>query len=139
MNHSKQRDLIYDYLCGTRSHPTADDVYQAVKPIQPDISLGTVYRNLNLLADNGTILRLHMKDGLDHFDADTSEHFHFYCNNCKRLFDLEMKLPTSLDGLIDAADRSPIGDVEGCMMYFYGACDECRRAAAEKKSDLTDR
>lgn len=126
MNHSRQRDMIMEFLKSTKSHPTADEVYRNVKQKEPDISLGTVYRNLNLLADNNMILRLHMNDGIDHFDADISEHHHLYCRECKRVYDLEMKLPISLNKLVKTADSNCDDSVDGCVIFFHGTCAKCK-------------
>lgn len=125
MNHSHQRDLIMDFLKGTTSHPTAEEVYEVVRKSEPNISLGTVYRNLNLLADNKMILRLHMENGIDHFDADISEHYHYFCNSCGRIYDLAMKPPVQLSKVIKSADKVAPGHIEGCTLYFYGKCANC--------------
>lgn len=74
---SRQRQAIMDYLMSTTEHPTADTIYANVKEQYPNISLGTVYRNLNLLADEGQILRLSCGDGSDHFDGTIEPHYHF--------------------------------------------------------------
>ena len=79
LKHSKQRDSILEFLAARKDHPTADVVYMNVREQLPNISLGTVYRNLTLLSDLGEILRLRVGDGTDHFDADTSPHNHFVC------------------------------------------------------------
>lgn len=126
MNHSRQRDLIFEYLRNTKSHPTADEVYAEVRKNEPYISLGTVYRNLNLLADNRMILRIHTTDGIDHFDADIKEHYHFYCTDCKRVSDLDLKLPVSMKKLIGEANKVTQGSVDGCIVYYYGKCESCR-------------
>jgi len=125
VNHSKQRDLIMAFLGGTKSHPTAEEVYKEVRRQLEGISLGTVYRNLNQLADNGMIRRLHMQDGIDRFDADVSEHYHLYCNGCKRVYDLELKLPMQVSKLVKAADKSSEGTVDGCVITFWGKCVNC--------------
>lgn len=125
MNHSKQRDVIMEYLKSTVSHPTADEVYKNVKEKQPDISLGTVYRNLNLLADKNMILRLHMSDGIDRFDADISEHHHLYCRKCKRVYDLKMKKEVDMGKLVKAVDNCG-NSVEGCVIFFHGVCEKCK-------------
>lgn len=72
LKHSKQRDSIKEFLATRKDHPTADVVYMNVRQSFPNISLGTVYRNLTLLADIGEIARLRVGDGVDHFDYDTS-------------------------------------------------------------------
>ena len=77
--YSRQREEIKKYLSTRKDHPSADQVYAAMRQEIPNISLGTVYRNLTMLADTGEILRLRVGDGVDHFDYDTSEHYHFIC------------------------------------------------------------
>jgi len=125
MNHSRQRDLIMDYLAGTKSHPTAEEVYENVSRIEPNISLGTVYRNLNLLSDNKMIIRIHTQDGVDHFDADTRDHYHFYCTKCGRVYDLEMEMSAAVRKLVRKASEVTDCRVEGCMIYFHGICNNC--------------
>ena len=82
MKYSRQRELIKSVLSKRTNHPTAEDIYQEVHDIEPTISLATVYRNLNLLADNGEIRKIKFQGTSDRFDPITSEHFHFVCNNC---------------------------------------------------------
>ena len=77
LKRSRQREMIKSFLMGRKDHPTADVIYSNLKQQDPNLSLGTVYRNLTLLSDMGEILRLRVGDGVDHFDADTSEHYHF--------------------------------------------------------------
>ena len=125
---SKQRDLIKDFLMGRNDHPTADVVYMNVRQQNPSISLGTVYRNLTLLADIGEIQRLRLGDGVDHFDADISQHYHFICNDCGRVIDLEMD---SIDGVTDIAAKNFDGTIKGHITYFYGSCDQCTKVMQE--------
>ena len=82
-----------------KDHPTADVVYHSLRADFPNISLGTVYRNLTLLADLGEIARLRLGDGVDHFDADTSRHYHFICSECGSVLDLHTEFPDSFDSL----------------------------------------
>ena len=88
IKHSKQRDSIKTCLMGRRDHPTADAVYMSIREEFPNISLGTVYRNLNLLVDLGEIQKLTCGNGPDRFDADTSPHYHFVCRQCGAVSDL---------------------------------------------------
>ena len=97
---SKQRDLIKNFLMGRKDHPTADIIYMNVRQQLPNISLGTVYRNLTLLADIGEIQRLRVGDGVDHFDADISPHYHFVCTECGNVVDLQMD---NIDSINDIA------------------------------------
>ncbi len=122
LKHSKQRDMIKDFLMSRKDHPTADVVYMNVRQIQPNISLGTVYRNLTLLADIGEIQRLRLGDGVDHFDADISEHYHFKCNDCGSVIDLEMG---SIQSIKDVAQKKFDGHIAGHVTHFYGSCKNC--------------
>lgn len=120
--YSRQREAIKEYLSGTKEHPTADTVYMHIKQIYPNISLGTVYRNLNLLAEKGEILKLNCQDGCDRFDGNPKPHYHFLCRGCGRVFDIEMD---SIDHINVIAGANFKGKVEGHVTFFYGMCTEC--------------
>ena len=119
---SKQRDMIKAFLMGRKDHPTADVIYMNVRQQNPNISLGTVYRNLNLLADIGEIQRLRVGDGMDHFDADISPHYHFVCTACDSVIDLKMP---SIENINDIAGAEFDGKIAGHVTYFYGTCSTC--------------
>lgn len=123
--HSRQRELIKEFLMGRKDHPTADIIYASVRQRNPNISLGTVYRNLTLLAQSGEINRLSVGDGVDHFDADTSPHYHFVCKKCGSVVDLEMD---SIEGIKDTAGVNFDGHIEGHVTYFYGTCRCCMKS-----------
>ena len=99
LKYSRQREAIKSFLMTRKDHPTADVVYHSLRADFPNISLGTVYRNLTLLADLGEIARLRLGDGVDHFDADTSRHYHFICSECGSVLDLHTEFPDSFDSL----------------------------------------
>lgn len=122
LKYSRQREAVLTYLRSTTSHPTAESVYFNIRKEFPKISLGTVYRNLNLLADNGEILRLRCGDGVEHFDATVEPHNHFICRNCGKVIDLPMKLVENID---HEAGQKFSGEIEGHELYFYGKCDQC--------------
>ena len=124
LKHSKQRDLIKEFLMTRKDHPTADVVYMNVRQQNPNISLGTVYRNLTLLADIGEISRLRLGDGVDHFDADTSPHYHFICSDCGSVIDLEMD---SIDQIDSMAGANFDGEITGHVTCFYGSCGSCKK------------
>ncbi len=123
--HSKQREAILDYLHSTTSHPTADMVYAHVREVIPNISLGTVYRNLNMLADAGEILRLSCGGTSDRYDGTVAPHYHFLCRDCGSVSDLEMN---GLDHINVIAGAGFEGTIEGHIAYFYGHCPECTKA-----------
>ena len=121
---SRQRQAIIDYLCSTKEHPTADTVYHYVREQYPNVSLGTVYRNLNLLAEEGEILRLSCGDGSDRFDGNPLPHYHFLCNSCKRVLDLEIQ---GLEHINTLASVGFDGCIEGHTVLFYGKCPNCKK------------
>lgn len=122
LKYSRQRESIKEYLMTRKDHPTADMVYINVKKEFPNISLGTVYRNLTLLSDIGEILKLNMGDGADHFDAKITPHNHFICINCGNVIDLE------IDVEIDTSTCKDFnGEIDGHVVYFYGKCGTCMK------------
>ena len=122
--HSRQREQIIEFLKGRKDHPTADMVYSNVRMQNPNISLGTVYRNLTLLSESGEINRLNIGDGVDHFDADTSPHYHFVCQKCGCVMDLKMD---SIEEITARAAENFEGQIAGHMTYFYGTCLQCSK------------
>ncbi|MCX4321701.1 MAG: transcriptional repressor [Lachnospiraceae bacterium] len=122
VKYSRQRQLIHSFLMTRKDHPTADVVYQNVRQEYPNISLGTVYRNLTLLADRGEILRLQVGDGVDHFDADTSLHCHFVCSDCGGVTDMQLDC---MNEMLADARRNFDGRVERQTTCFYGLCGKC--------------
>lgn len=122
LKHSKQRDLIKAFLMTRKDHPTADVVYMNVRQQYPNISLGTVYRNLTILSEIGEIQRLRVGDGVDHFDADTSPHYHFVCTECGSVIDLKIN---NIDSITDIAGVDFDGQIAGHVTYFYGICGNC--------------
>ena len=124
LKHSKQRDSIKKFLSTRKDHPTADIVYLNVRKSFPNISLGTVYRNLTLLAEIGEITRLRIGDGVDHFDYDTSPHYHFVCSDCGRVSDFDFPF---MERMTQAARKSFKGEIEGHITYFYGRCENCSK------------
>lgn len=88
MKYSKQREEILKYVKSAKSHPTAKDIYSILRKNIPNISLGTVYRNLDNLSSEGKIKRLNSIGSEDRFDGDVYPHYHMICNGCGRIFDL---------------------------------------------------
>lgn len=121
---SRQRESIKEYLASTKEHPTADMVYMYIKTIYPNISLGTVYRNLNLLAEQGEIIKLSHGTGSDRFDGNTLPHYHFVCTKCSRVEDLDIT-PDVIEQLNQAAGSHFNGIIEGNSTFFYGKCSRC--------------
>ncbi len=117
---SKQRDKVLDVVRSTKSHPTADWVFHEVRKELPNVSLATVYRNLNLLAASGEINEV-LCDGQLRFDANKNEHFHFICRSCKGIFDIDETRVASPDF------KLPRGYVvQDLRIDFYGICPACQ-------------
>lgn len=119
---SRQRQSIKEYLEHTKDHPTADMVYLNIRQKYPNISLGTVYRNLNFLVEQGEVVRLTCGIGSDRFDGNIMPHYHFVCRNCGGVSDLEM---SSLDHINTLAAAKFNGKIEGHTTFFYGMCAAC--------------
>ncbi len=122
MKFSRQREAIKEFMMTRKDHPTADTVYTHMREEFPNISLGTVYRNLQLLTDLGELQKVRVGDGLDHFDADTSLHYHFYCRQCGAVIDMDMD---SLGEINDIASKTFDGCIESHNLTFSGLCGNC--------------
>lgn len=120
--YSRQRECILKNLQSRRDHPTADMVYESVQVEEPNISLGTVYRNLSFLAENGQILKISTGIGPDHFDGFTEAHNHFVCRECGRVLDLDY---VADEKIIADASKNFNGEIEGYDLQFYGTCEDC--------------
>ena len=119
---SKQRTAILEILEGTTSHPTAEWVYQEAIRSIPNISLGTVYRNLSKLAEAGIIQRMEIGDGIVHYDYTTDPHDHFYCNECGRLYDVPLAYDKNLDKV---ANETRFGKIDWHQLIYHGVCKAC--------------
>jgi len=128
MNYSRQRSLILDIIKNTKTHPTADWVYQEAKKELPTIGIATVYRNLNTLVEMGEVRRLVSGDGQDRFDGDIGEHFHMKCTCCGGLVDLEPEDDSKLFRLKKAIGEAFPGLGEGVELdavLLKGLCAKC--------------
>ncbi len=130
---TRQRRLILSELQASDAHPTADDVYQAVRRTLPRISLGTVYRNLEVLAECGAIERI--EGGPQRrYDADLYPHVHIRCQQCGRVDDVEVReIPKAVDLLEDAGGY----DVQGYRIEYVGLCPSCRDAGKPDRAGET--
>ena len=120
---TKQKDAILRVLRNTDIHPTANWIYKQVKQEIPHISLGTVYRDLKLLKQRGDIAELDYSGSLTRFDGNTSQHYHFHCQQCDRIIDIT----EAVDSEIDKRLATKTGfDVFCHRLEFYGLCRDCR-------------
>ncbi len=134
LKYSRQREAIKEFLQGRTDHPTADTVYTNIRQIYPNVSLGTVYRNLALLASLGEIRKISCEDGADRFDPETRPHYHVVCRSCGQVTDLPMEWAEQLDRRAEALYG---GRIEGHVTSFYGICEECLKAEENEKKCLT--
>ena len=122
IKHSRQREAIRQNLMKRYDHPTAEMVYMDIKEDFPNISLGTVYRNLSLLSDLGEIQKISTGAGPDRFDGNPKEHCHFLCKTCSGVSDLTFDYPEDLNAHV--SKHFP-GIIEGNIIQFYGVCPDC--------------
>lgn len=120
--YSRQREAIKEFLCGRTDHPTADTVYTCLREDHPNISLGTVYRNLTLLTELGEIVKITTGEGADRFDANVHRHHHFICTTCQNVYDLDM---ANIDSVMDTAAKGCSGQIDTYRINFYGTCEHC--------------
>ena len=122
LKYSRQREAVKEFLASRIDHPTADTVYTNLREKFPNISLGTVYRNLSLLADMGEIIKITTGDGADRFDGRITPHNHLIGRKCHKVSDLEME---SIDSILGIAQKNFLGKIDSHVTNFYGICGDC--------------
>jgi len=119
---SKQRLKIIEILKNTKSHPTADWIYGKLKNDFPNLSLGTVYRNLNILEKMGLIERIDFGKTFDRFEIKIKKHYHFVCENCGSIIDLNIPIEYNLE---EIARNNTNNKIITHKIQFYGICEKC--------------
>lgn len=123
MKVTRQRRAILEALQESKQHPTADEVYSRVRKQMPRISLGTVYRNLDLMAERGMITRLAPgENGRRHYDANSEPHAHVRCLRCGKMEDVDETAGIDWQRLTGVTDYQ----LTGCRVELTGLCPECR-------------
>lgn len=118
---SKQRDAILENLCSRYDHPTAMELFLSVREVIPNLSLGTLYRNLSQLEENGLVLRI--PDGSnDRFDGNVNQHAHFKCSSCGKVYDL---MSFKIDSVTFTDDI--ISELTNYSLMAYGYCKNCKK------------
>ena len=121
---SKQRDRILHILKNTRTHPTASWIYDKLKDEFPNLSMGTVYRNLNILVEQGLVKKIDFGSTFDRFEATLDPHYHFICEKCHSVIDLNIPIDNELNKKIkEATGLEPIRH----RIEFYGVCNNCKK------------
>lgn len=125
-----QRLAILDFLAGNTKHPTAEEIYNQLKPQFPSLSLATVYNTLEALAKAGELQEVRIQAEKRHFDPNPAPHAHFLCRVCASVHDLEadfpeINVPFNVNGYL----------VEEFTLYYYGVCPACRAKKREKTGE----
>ena len=121
VKYSRKREAIYQYLKHTKAHPDAETVYRALKPQWPDLSLGTVYRNLAHFLNDGSVVRID-SGPVCRYDANTTPHCHFSCTVCNHVYDVALSGggPKTDEGVL------AVGRADSCQIMFHGICNHCK-------------
>lgn len=121
IRHSDVRDRIYEYLCGTKAHPSANTIYNDLKPSIPKLSLGTVYTNLKFFEAHGQVIRVANVNGFERYDANCEDHVHFVCEECGAVIDI-------MDADIRKAKKAcQVGQakIKNIQIVLHGICESC--------------
>ncbi|MGN1051148.1 MAG: transcriptional repressor [Acutalibacteraceae bacterium] len=121
-NYSKKRDIIYNAFVNTNEHPSAKTVYEKLKPNYPDLSLGTVYRNISVFKSEGKLNTVCTIDGEERLDGNISPHMHLICKACGKIEDVPLSK-------LCAEENYPQEHgfkVENVNLAFFGKCKDCR-------------
>lgn len=122
LRYSRQRERIYDYLCSVEDHPSAEMIYEALRPEMPHLSLGTVYRNLKVLEEIGKVIRVTSIDHHERYDAICEAHAHFICDKCGRVIDL---LDVDMEAVKDACCLPDNTLPQQVGIVIGGICSQC--------------
>ena len=128
MNYSHQREKIEEVVLNSCNHPTAETVYENVRKELPNISLGTVYRNLNTLSEVGRIRKIPMPNHCDRFDSTLNRHFHIHCIKCDKLEDVNYNIN---DNIYKQIEKDKNCKILSCNLVFDGICNDCIKEGNE--------
>jgi len=122
-----QKGLVWDAVTSATNHPNAEQIYEDIVMKHPSISRATVYRNLNMLVDEGKVKRIRVLGGPDHFDRTLGNHYHIQCTSCKRVSDIEVFDDINLC----AKNIETYGYIlDSYEIVFNGICPECQNKRA---------
>jgi Fur family transcriptional regulator, peroxide stress response regulator len=125
VRNTRQRKYMLELLKATDAHPSAQWLFEKMKPEFPHLSFSTVYRNLGILEKEGALQRLTCGNAFDRYDGNAAPHSHFFCRRCGAVYDVDLGPVenTALSG-VNRCEHS----IEGCSVTFYGICENCRKA-----------
>lgn len=126
--HTIQQSLVYEAVNKLQCHATADEIYEEIVKEHPNISRATVYRNLRRLSETGDIRKLSIPGGADRFDHLCNDHCHVRCEQCGRVFDVDMEYISGLEKNIKNTNGFAF---TGYDILFHGICPECQKASEQ--------
>lgn len=119
MRNSATRNSIYQYLCGTKEHPSAEMIFNDLKGDLPNLSLGTVYRNLKQLEEIGRVIRVTTVDNHERYDANCEDHVHLVCERCGRVIDI---MDADINAAKAACNLSGGAKIKHIQIVLNGTC-----------------
>ena len=119
-----QKKVILDELKKSKKHPTAHELYDIIRVKMPTISLGTIYRNLEILSSEGIIRKIKHADKKKRYDAITDEHYHIRCIHCERIEDLTYNVCEDIEKKLGINTEY---EIKGCSLLFEGICPDCKK------------
>lgn len=119
---SKQRELTLNYVLRSDQHPTAESVYESLKKDNPNLSLGTVYRNLSQLEEHGLLRKVNIPGMPVRYDGNLAPHDHFVCENCGKIIDIE---PSEINVIPNKSLEG--SSINGCYIVLSGLCKDCNK------------
>ena len=122
MRNSATRNSIYQYLCGTKEHPSAEMIFNDLKGDLPNLSLGTVYRNLKQLEEIGRVIRVTSVDNHERYDANCEDHVHLVCERCGRVIDI---MDADINAAKAACNLSGGAKINQIQIVLNGTCESC--------------
>lgn len=124
-----QKEMVLKAVRSMKSHATADEIFEVIRKESSIIGKGTLYRNLNILVQDGLIRKIEISDGPDRFDDKLDEHYHVKCLECKKLFDVDMDIMPDLINNIRSKDGMNFLDFD---ILFKGICSDCQSKLVEE-------
>jgi len=123
--HSKKRDAILEIMRSTSSHPSANWIYEQLKPAIAGLSLATVYRNIKLFQEEGTVVSVGVIDGKERFDGFVDPHPHFICVSCGAIIDLPLPNSHFIELALEKDETFKGLSINYRKTVFYGSCNQC--------------
>ena len=135
-NFSAKREAVYQALISARNHPTAEWIYDCLKPKIPDLSLGTVYRNIAVFREMGLVKSIGVVNGQERFDAEMSQHSHFICQQCFQIIDVPNRKNFVDSNIYNYIEHECDVTIESHNIIFDGLCRECQKEKQLKNQSL---